>query len=109
MAGDSVPIYRVTFEDTFVVSQELEQEYQCAITWRHSARERQQKWSFSVALTAWEVLPDGCLRPLCTSYTYYPSGQHGSMAGAVLDALYDLGSRLQAQRVLRQLPLDLGA
>lgn len=109
MAAQEVPIYRVTFEDTFAVSGEIEHEYQVSVTWRPSARCTQQKWSYSIQLTAWQVNSQGHVEAVCSAYVAYPSRQHGSMPGAIIDGLYDLQDRLEAQRVLRTLPLNPGA
>lgn len=103
---EETPMYRITFEDCFCVSQEIEQEFSVAITWRHTHHVSQQKWKFNVQLTAWEVGPEGLVKAVCSSYAAYPSGNHRTMAGAVLEGLYDLRSRLEAQRLLRQLPID---
>lgn len=104
MANDALS-YRVTFEDCFALSGQIEAEYEVAITWRTSAHCRQQKWSYAVQLTAWRIDASGHLKAVCSAYVAYPNRLHGSMPGAVLDGLMDINDRLDAQQRLEQLPL----
>lgn len=101
--------YRVTFEDCFALSGQIEQEYEVAVTWRTSAHCRQQKWSYAVQLTAWRIDASGRLKAVCSEYVSYPNRYHGSMPGAVLDGLMKLNDRLDAQRALEALPVDPSA
>lgn len=96
--------YRVTFEDCFALSGQIEGEYEVAITWRTSAHCKQQKWFYAIQLTAWRLDASGNLRPLCSEYAAYPNRIHGSMPGAVLDGLMRLNDHLHAQAALEKLP-----
>lgn len=104
MADDKL-MYRVTFEDCFALSGQLEAEYEVAVTWRTSAHCRQQKWSYAIRLTAWRIDASGHLKAVCSEYVAYPNRYHASMPGAVLDGLMKLNDRLDAQTRLEQLPL----
>lgn len=102
---EETPMYRVTFEDCFAVSANIEQEYRIIVVWRTNAVEVQQKWRFSVELIATTWSPDGStMSKVASAYRLYPTRQHGSLPGAVLDGLYDLEQRLAAQRALKSLP-----
>lgn len=104
MAHDGLT-YRVTFEDCFALSGQVETEHEVAITWRTSAHCRQQKWTYAVQLTAWRTDASGHLKAVCSEYVAYPNQHHGSMPGAVIDGLMKLNDRLDAQARLQQLPL----